>query len=410
MANEKDYFARNIDSEKKYKNHLEKEKRRKKLRSVNKKFKRNQKPKRRRRDWGADIEAWETYDGYEDGYETEERVMPRSESERRRRIEKEILREAGVEAELDETARSPETGLPGLVLTVNKGLCQVEVGERTLSCHIRGTLKATETAYSNVVAAGDDVLISEDGTGGGVIEAVLPRRSVLARADVSNNHRRQVIVANADQLLIVSAWREPLLWLELIDRYLIAAERNNLPPLICLNKADLIEDEAECRATLQPYRDLGYPVLVTSVLTGAGLEALETVLRGKLTVLSGLSGVGKSSLLRAVQPTLTLRTAAVSDSSGEGRHTTTQASLLRLDDQTGVIDTPGIREFSLSGLRQRELALFFPEIRHRAAACRFADCTHLTEPECGVRAAVEAGHIAASRYHSYRQIYGTLPA
>ena len=260
-----------------------------------------------------------------------------------------------------------------------------------------------------MVAVGDEVLVSEDGAGTGLVEAVLPRRSVLARPDVFYSHLQQVIVANADQLLIVASWREPAIWLELIDRYLITAERSHLPAVICINKMDLVEDEAECARTLEPYRQLGYRLVWTSAVTSAGIDELRSVLHNRTTVLAGLSGVGKSSLLMAVQPSLQLRVGAVSDKR-QGRHTTSQTTLLRLGDGGSVVDTPGIREFGLSGLRRPELVDFFPEMAALAPNCRFHNCSHLNEPDCAVQAALGNGKIAASRYHSYRQIFETLPA
>jgi ribosome biogenesis GTPase len=267
-----------------------------------------------------------------------------------------------------------------------------------------------ETGYTNPVAIGDQVIVRDDSPNGSVIEAVLPRRSVLARPDVFHNHLQQIIVANADQWLIVLSWREPILWLELLDRYLVTAVRSQLPVVICLNKVDLAENRAECQNVLQPYYDLGYQLLLTSARTGEGIEVLREMLAQRLTVLTGLSGVGKSSLLSAVKPGLALRTGAVSEHGGDGRHTTTQATLIRLDEETAVVDTPGIREFGLSGLRQPELVYFFPEILAVAKGCRFKDCRHLNEPHCAVRASAEAGSLAASRYHSYQKIYETLPS
>lgn len=390
----------------------EKRERRQKLRAVQKSLKRNPKPKRtRRKNWIPDnIDDWDDLDDLDDlDYAQRERIMPRDEGERRRTVEQAAFET--VDIEVDETAidLASAEGQRGLVVEVRRGLCLVDLGDHVLSCTIRGSLSAKERMFTNVVTVGDMVIVSEEEEDSGVIEAVLTRRSVLARPDVFRSHLQQIIVANADQLLIVSSWREPIIWLELIDRYLVAAERDNLPAVICVNKIDLLDDEAECQATLEPYQTLGYPLLLTSALTGEGIDELRALLRNRTTVLAGLSGVGKSSLLSAVQPDLQLRTAEVSEHSGEGRHTTTQAILLRLDEHTSVIDTPGIREFGLSGLYRHELAAFFPEIAAPALNCRFSNCTHLNEPDCAVQAAVEAGEVALSRYHSYQQIYETLP-
>ena len=222
----------------------------------------------------------------------------------------------------------------------------------------------------------------------------------------------QVIVANADQVLIVSSWREPFFWPEFIDRCIIAAQRNGLLPIVCVTKADLAEDLAALEHAVAPYPALGIPLIMTSVLTGQGIDELRDLLRGKMTALTGMSGVGKSSLISRVQPGLNLRTSGVSTSSkrlGEGRHTTTMVEMHNLDMGGHVVDTPGIREFGLSGLRRRELASLFPEIVEQASQCYFANCTHLNEPRCAVAVGVATGAIPQSRYHSYRMILGTLP-
>jgi len=364
----------------------------------------------RRKDWKSysfdDLDAFDELDIPQD-----ERIMPPGERERRR-INLALLElEEGGEDTFEE--RSPVEGTQGqrgIVVEVSTSLCRVDLSGRSLVCSVRGSLSAEETGYTNVVAVGDEVMVSENGLGQGVVEAVLPRRSVLARPDVFYDHLQQVIVANADQLLIVASWRDPVIWLELIDRNLIAAQRYDLIPIICVNKIDLAEDMAICRASLQPYLDLGYRVLFTCALTGQGVDKLREVLRGQATVLVGLSGVGKSSLLSAVQPGLELRTGQVSEYSGQGRHTTAQVVLHRLEMGGFVVDTPGIREFGLSGLKQSELARFYPEIAAVAGGCRFDDCAHIYEPGCAVKAAVQQGRVSATRYHSYEKIYHTLSA
>jgi ribosome biogenesis GTPase len=253
------------------------------------------------------------------------------------------------------------------------------------------------------------VIVSQNGAARGVVEAVLPRQSVLARPDPFYSHLQQVIVANVDQLLVVASWRDPALWFELVDRYLITAERNNLSPVICVNKIDLAEDPGEYRAALRPYQSLGHQVFFTSALTGEGVGELRQSLRGQTTVLAGMSGVGKSSLLNAMQPGLEIHTREVSDHSREGRHTTAQVSLLKLESGGFVVDTPGIREFGLSGLRRAELASFYPEIAAVEWKCRFGDCSHTHEPGCAVKEAVRKGRVSGVRYHSYTRIYRCLP-
>jgi ribosome biogenesis GTPase len=385
------------------------------MRQVRKQIKHNRQPKQaRQKNW---LPAnWDDPDAFYDlDVSPVERVMPRGERERRQTVLSAALQ--ALKEEIDEDGDDAEDSWQvedapasrGVVVEVSSSLCRVDLDGRGLVCALRGSLSAGETGYTNVVAVGDDVLVSANGSDQGVVERVLPRRSVLARPDVFHSHLAQVIVANADQLLIVAAWRDPVLWPELIDRYLITARRNNLTPVICVNKVDLAESVAACRAKLQPYLDLGYRVVFASALNGQGIGELRKTLRGQTTVLAGMSGVGKSSLLTAAQPGLQLRVSEVSEDSGEGRHTTTQVTMLKLDMGGFVVDTPGIREFGLSGLRRDELAGFYPEITAAAAGCRFGDCSHIHEPGCAVKLAMQQGRLSAMRYHSYQKIYHTLP-
>ena len=301
----------------------------------------------------------------------------------------------------------------GTVVEVSSGLCRVALPERTLLCTLRSSLRAPHSGFSNVLAAGDEVVVSHNGHERGLVEAVLPRRSALARPDVFYSHLQQVIVANVDQLLVVAAWREPAFWPELVDRYLIAAARFNLAPIICINKIDLAgeadDDPVELSHTLAAYQQAGYHILATSARSGDGLAALREALNGRTTVLAGLSGVGKSSLLSAAEPGLYLRTAEVSNRRHEGRHTTTQVTLHPLAAGGFVADTPGIREFGLTGLKGRDLPGFYPEITAAAEGCAYIDCSHTREPGCAVKTAVRTGHIAAMRYDSYRKIRRGLP-
>ncbi len=391
-----------------------------------KQLKRNRKPKRvRSKNWMPDSFDNE-YMNDLDSSPQSERIMPRGERDRRRAFEAAIsaaLQNRENKDELDGGVEATEAipGQRGIVVEVGNNLCRValDLGRDgdSLICGIRGSLSAEDSGFSNVVAVGDQVVVSQSGTDQGVVEAVLPRQSVLARPDTFSSggrtrdrHRQQIIVANADQVLIVASWRAPHFWPELVDRYLIAAERNDLPPIICVNKVDLIEDMANCRATVQPYLALGYRVIFSSALTGEGIDKLRQALRGRTTVLTGMSGVGKSSLLNAVQPGLQIHTREVSEHSYEGRHTTTQVSMKALEVGGFVVDTPGIREFGLGGLRRAELVRFYPEIAALAEQCRFGDCSHTHEPGCAVKSAAHKKHPAAARFHNYQCIYDTLPA
>ena len=374
--------------------------------ATKKKLKRNLNPRPpRNKRWTAeDPDRWDDQD-----HARQERIMPVDEGDRRRAVEQAAFETNRARANGPGSRETTPEQQIGVVVAVARDSYEVKLGGRTLRCTIRGSLTAEQSEYTNLVAVGDEVTLI-DGEETGVIESVLPRRSALVRPDVFHPHLQQVIAANAHQLLIVSSWREPAIWLELIDRYLISAERFGLQPIICVNKADLVEDDAEFSDMLRPYRQLGYQMVATSAVTGEGVNELRGLLRDRMTILAGLSGTGKSSLAAAVQPGLQLRTAEVNDYSGEGRHTTRQVTMHPLDIGGSMVDTPGIKVFGLSGLRRQELSPFFPEIHDRAVDCRFADCSHLNEPDCAVRATLETGVIAASRYHSYTLIHASLPS
>jgi ribosome biogenesis GTPase len=340
------------------------------------------------------------------------RIMPRDERDRRAALEAASAQniDAAI-GEADWQAAAQAAGFPlGVVLEIAKDLCRVAVDGRAVLCDLRGALAAEGAGFSNIVAVGDRVLVSLPEPNHGWVEQVLPRRSALARADPFYSHLKQIIAANMDQLLIVASWREPAIWLELIDEYLIASARNNLAAIICVNKVDLAASVDECRAAVQAYADLGHRLLFTSARSGLGVDALRAALHGQSTVLAGLSGVGKSSLLSAVEPGFRLRAAEVSyKRGGEGRHTTSQASLLPLRGGGYVVDTPGIRELGLRGLYRDDLIDFYPEILTASAGCRFSDCSHVNEQACGVKAAVAEKRIAEWRYKNYRKLYAKLP-
>ena len=377
----------------------------KEAREVGKKVKRNRKPGRVRE------QSWtDTYHQNPDGYESLdspmiERVVPREERKGR------TARPATApEAPSDpETGTGQRTGQQGTVVEISSGFCRVDMGKDTLVCSLRGGLSEVETGYTNLLAVGDEVVVQLAGPGQGVVEEVLPRRSALTRPDVMRPHLRQLLAANINQVLIVASWREPAIWPELIDRYLVASERQDLTPVICVNKIDLAEQADEPEQMLAPYLQVGYRVLFTSAAEKTGLGALSEVLMGKTTALAGLSGVGKSSLLNAAEPGLDLRIGETNERRHEGRHTTTQASPHRLARGGFVVDTPGIREFGLSQLCQEELVVFYPEIASAAKRCRFGNCTHMREPDCAVKLAVRGGEISAMRFDSFGKIRSELP-
>ena len=336
--------------------------------------------------------------------------MPRDDLDRRKQIAEAVTASplTDLTAPADDSETASDTGKTALVTAVTGMSARIENDGIEHPATIRGLLTEIDTGYINPVAVGDRVAVSEDGAGAWAIEGVLPRRTVLARPDPFLAPRQQVVAANVDQILVVSSWREPDLWPELIDRYLIAARLSEIEPMICVNKADLIEDRSAYEAATRIYVDMGYMLLLTSAITGLGVDALRDALAGKLSVVVGLSGTGKSSLMSAVQPGLDIRIGEISDAHGQGRHTTTQSALYRLDAGGYVADTPGIREFGLAGLTLGELPLYYPEIDTLASECRFSNCSHIEEPECAVRSAEEDGSISSSRAASYRAIFDEL--
>ncbi len=272
----------------------------------------------RRKDWLSDnLEDPESF--YDQDIAVAERMTPLGDAERKRNKGNTAVVTSDVAGD---SAAMPAVAPVGLlsatVVEVSSGLCRVHLDGRALLCDIRPSLRNAEATTTNIVAVGDSVLVRANGHDRGLVEAVLPRRSALARPDVFYPHLQQIIVANVDQLLIVASWREPAYWPELVDRYLIAAQRNNLLPVICVNKVDLAEDPDEPKRLLQPYDALGVRVLFTSAETGEGVADLRDLLRGRTTALAGLSGVGKSSLLSAAEPGLHLKIGEVSHAQARG--------------------------------------------------------------------------------------------
>ncbi|MCD6416393.1 MAG: ribosome small subunit-dependent GTPase A, partial [Planctomycetes bacterium] len=295
--------------------------------------------------------------------------------------------------------------LEGTVTRIHSALCEVDVQGQSYECKMRRRLLESDTGETKPVAVGDRVLITSTGPGEGVVEEALPRRTKLSRRHPRDPRLEHIIVTNVEQLLIVASVRTPPLRLGLIDRYVIAAEAGLLVPIICINKIDLAETTQEYAEPAQLYRDMGYTVLVTSAKTGEGIAELREALRGKSTALAGHSGVGKSALINRVQPGLKLRTAPVTTT---GRHTTSSVTLRRLDCGGYVVDTPGIREFTLWEIEREEVQQFFPGIWRLAHDCEMPDCLHLNEPNCAVRQAVETGRLPAQRYESYVRIVETI--
>jgi len=262
-------------------------------------------------------------------------------------------------------------------------------------------------------AVGDHVRITPTSPSAGQIIEIYPRRNQLARRAAvpmpSAHAHAQIIAVNVDQVMPVFAVAQPDPAWHLLDRYLVSAESAEIPALVCITKLDLPPasrpSTRELEAVLDDYRRIGYRVIETSTHTGAGLDELELALRGRLTVLVGKSGVGKTSLLNAIQPGLGLRVRETSRSSGRGRHTTTHLEMFPLENGGALIDTPGIREFGLWDVAGDDLAWLFPEMRPYVAECKFGlGCRHDAEPGCAIRQAVNTGRISPYRYQSYLRL------
>ena len=287
-----------------------------------------------------------------------------------------------------------------VVMSGTGGVWRVRTaGGESLEVPMRGRLKKGEDALKLTV--GDEVVL-EPGSQGDTwaIGEILPRRSQLARRMPGGGHGERIVAANVDQVIVVFAAAKPEPHVRMLDRFLVIAEGNSLEARIIINKIDLV-DEAETREKFGDYERAGYPLHFTSVKKQIGLDELHDALAGRTSVLSGPSGVGKSSLLNGMYPGLNLRVGEISESVNKGRHTTVGALLHPLPDSGYVVDTPGLREVGMWGMPSEHIDLCFPEFRPLVDECRFSDCTHRSEPDCEVRSRVESGDVSAERYDSY---------
>ena len=312
----------------------------------------------------------------------------------------------------------------GMVIRKNRGQYLVQADGKSIPCAISSRLRKTliyptaaptslhhrvqrvdDIEVVDPIAVGDQVAFIDAGDGTGIIHDVLPRKTQLSRRAAGDIPLEQVLVANIDQVVIVFAAAKPEPKWNLLDRYLVTAESAGVPAVICMTKLDLINKES-LEEDLSLYRGLGYHILLTSSSQGMGIEEARRALEGKISIFMGKSGVGKSSLLNAIQPGLGVKISAVGKGEvGKGRHTTTHLEMFPLDTGGAVVDTPGMREFSLWNVDEDGLAGLFPEMRPFLGGCQFqSNCEHEHEPGCAIRKSVTAGKIHPRRYQSYLKL------
>lgn len=361
-------------------------------RKIRTEFRKNH-DERQRADW---TRRYQSNDAAMEDESARERMSGKGDLTRKRTV---LGDETASDAAGFEVLRDVAAGtIGGRVLSVH-GLASRVLAEdgREFHCSVRGVLKSMSTDLRHVVATGDRVVITPGSQSEAVIERVEPRTSVICR---TSKGRRHIMVSNVERVLIVSSAAEPRLKPNLIDRLLVTAEKHGIEPLICINKVDLV-DPADLQPLVGVYGQLGYPVVLVSATKGWGVVALREFLRGRQSVVTGQSGVGKSSLLNMIEPNLGLSVGEVSEENQKGKHTTTSASLIPLSFGGFVVDTPGVRQFQLWDVIPEEVGGYYREIRPYINACKYPNCTHTHELQCAVKGAVADNQIDVRRYESY---------
>lgn len=292
----------------------------------------------------------------------------------------------------------------GIVISSTGSWYEVATEAGVLNCRIRGRLRLKGIRSTNPVVVGDRVIVEPDGESS-VIVGIIPRRNYIIRRASNLSKESHIIAANLDQALLIVTLHSPTTPREFVDRFLVTCEAYKVPVTIVLGKADILSEEHadEAEEFTAIYEDAGYRVMRLSSITGEGVEEIRAMLRDRTTLVAGNSGVGKSTLVGSIDPSLDIRTGEISESHHKGKHTTTFSTMYALEGGY-IIDTPGIKGFGLIDIEGRELCRYFPEMMRIAPDCRFYNCTHTHEPGCAVREAVEQGIVAWSRYESYLKI------
>lgn len=299
--------------------------------------------------------------------------------------------------------------LKGKVLKSTGKWYIVELEDQSIvNCRIRGKIRMEGLTTTNPVAAGDQVVVSEscDNEGNHTIEQIEKRTNYIVRKSTNLSKQMQILAANVDRAYLVVTIKNPVTHLAFIDRFLVAAESFRIPTTILFNKIDLYnEDELEyAKALAFMYQEIGYETKLVSASNSDSVAFLQAEINGKQVMISGHSGVGKSTLVNALDPSLNLRTGEISDAHMQGKHTTTFAEMHKLSTGGYIIDTPGIRAFGITEIEKDHISHYFPEMRERLNQCKFHNCKHINEPKCSVKEAVENGGIYESRYQTYYQL------
>ncbi len=282
-------------------------------------------------------------------------------------------------------------------------------GEK-LNARLRGKLKIKGLKSTNPITVGDEVIYDIDPLGeeeSVVIKDILARKNYIVRKSIKKSAQAHLIASNVDQAVLVVTVSQPTTSLGFVDRFLVACESFRIPVTLVFNKADLFTEGAieYCEAVMDMYEELGYPCIVTSVLEKIGLDDLKNVLDKKKTLIAGHSGTGKSSLINSIYSQKDLKIGEISSAHNKGKHTTTFAEMFHLDDNTYVIDSPGIKELGLFDIEKENISHYFPEMRNELNNCKFHNCTHMHEPGCKVKELVENGEITHTRYASYQSMF-----
>ena len=279
----------------------------------------------------------------------------------------------------------------------------VKARDNFLECRIKGKIRLKDISTTNPIAVGDHVIFELENDGNGIISDILPRANYIIRKSVNLSKQHHIIASNIDISVLVVTLNNPTTSKNFIDRFLVSCQAYDIPVIIAFNKIDTYTEEEnnELQKLIKIYKKIGYSCELISAKYGKGINELINLLKNKTCIISGHSGVGKSTLVNSISPDLQLKTKEISSSNNQGKHTTTYAEMFDLDSNIRVIDTPGIRGFGLVDISKYELGDFFPEFFSAKQECKFNNCLHLDEPDCNIKKKIQEGEIYESRYHTY---------